>query len=560
LSKYFLSFIVLLGSICFCPLTVLSAQLRPGTLENQFEKRPEPRSRDTIILPSPSQQQPPETAGKYQFILNSLHIEGGTVYSEEELQKYYQEFLGQEITVKTLFAIAGAITNRYADDGYALSLAYVPAQEIDEAGDVRLVIVEGYIGEVSYQGDQQKLSDRVRRQIEQILQEKPLTIATLERQLLLANDMPGMSFVTTIDRSSLDVGAARLVVELKVQEFGYFAGVNNRGSRAQGPYRFDFGVNADNVLIADSTLALSGQCARHPDEMQFYAVDYGVILADNGFRLNLQASLSMSEPDVAILQTLEYETESENYRATFIFPWLRSRQQNLDISYRFDIKESESQFFSQTNSREKTRVMRLGVTYDWLGHKGATSLVQLVLSQGLDILGATDNDSSLKVRSDADYTFTAIRLDASREQWLTRQISLFLTTTLQYSSDPLAPSEQIGWGGEFAGHAYDSFELSGDHGAMAGVELRYTWQAPVYRLNYLQPYVYVEGARLWKERNALTGGGTDSVDGCDYGAGIRGLAQGKHYFYLEIAKPGNRDVDQEGDRDIRLFAGWEIRY
>lgn len=542
------------------PVSALSEQLTPGTLDRQFEKRAEPRSSDKIILPRPALQQPPDLDGEYRFTLNSLSLEGGSVYSEEEMAGYYRQFLGQEISAKTLFTIAGSITSRYADDGYALSLAYVPAQEIDREGRVRLIIVEGYIGEVRYRGDVERLSHRAKRQIERIMAEHPLTVATLERQLLLANDVPGITFITTIDRSALDVGAAGLVVEITAKNLGYALGVNNRGSRAQGPWRVNFGVNFNNILFEDSSIGFQGQRALHGEEMQFYALHYGLVLTDTGLGLDLQANVSKSEPDVDILQLLEYDSRSENYSAALHYPLIRSRRRNLDLSLKLDIKHSEGQFFGETNADEKTRVLRLGTIYDWIDSTGATNLVQATLSQGLDILNATDNDSVLKVRDDADYHFTALRIDGSRNQRLTKRISLFATTTLQYASDPLAPSEQCGWGGELAGRGYDSFELSGDYGLLGGLELRQTWQSPLVRVNYLQPYIYLEGAKLWTKVNGASGGGTDTVWGFDYGIGVRGQVQDEHYIYMELAKPGRQDVSQIGNQDVRFFVGWQMVY
>ncbi len=544
---------------CFLSSPLIAAQLRPGTLENQFEKRVEPRSTEKNIVAPPRGQEPPQEAGTYHFVLKNIFFDGGTIYSEDDLSAYYQHYIGQEISVKTLFAIASSITNRYADDGYALSLAYVPTQEIGDEGSVRIIIVEGYIGEISYQGDLTQLSRRAKRQIDQVLTEKPLTVVTLERQLLLANDLPGTTFVTTIDKSSHEVGAAKLIVELVARDFGYSLGFSNRGSKAQGPWRTSVATHFDG-LFTDSTIGVNVQLATHPREMQFYGLNYGIVVADNGLRLNLNASLSKSEPDIDILNDLEYETRSENFSTSLVLPLVRSRRQNWDSSLRLDIKQSDSHFFGQINSDEKTRVLRLGTTYDWIDQIGGTNLVQILVSQGLDIFGATDNDSPRKVRSYADYQFTAMRMDVSRNQLLTARTSFLFTATMQYASDPLAPSEQIGWGGEYAGRAYDSFELSGDHGMMASIELRQTWQSLFGYFNYVQPYIFLEGAKLWTEVNVALGGGTIHVEEYDYGIGIRGQAWDKHHLYMELDVPGDRDVAQEGNREVRFFVGWQIVY
>lgn len=217
-------------------------QVMPGTLDKRFEKKQEALSTDKVIVPKPGQQMAPDLAEQTTFTLRSVSLSGNSVFSSSELSAFYQEYVGEQVSLATMFAVANAITNHYAKAGYALSLAYLPAQEIDSAGRLRLLVVEGSVDEILYNGDVDALSDRVKRQIEKIKAESPLTVATMERYLLLANDTPGLTVTTTLARADEGAGKIKLLVDVKHTALKGFAGVSNRGSKALGPLMGDVGI------------------------------------------------------------------------------------------------------------------------------------------------------------------------------------------------------------------------------------------------------------------------------------------------------------------------------
>ena len=91
-------------------------------------------------------------------MLQSVVVEGSTIYSNEDLAGVYRELLGREVTLAQVFKVADTITARYRNDGYILSRAILPPQTISD-GAVRIRIVEGYIDDVRIEGE---LSDERR--------------------------------------------------------------------------------------------------------------------------------------------------------------------------------------------------------------------------------------------------------------------------------------------------------------------------------------------------------------------------------------------------------------
>ncbi|HIF33642.1 MAG TPA: ShlB/FhaC/HecB family hemolysin secretion/activation protein, partial [Planctomycetaceae bacterium] len=72
------------------------------------------------------------------------NVDGSTVYSGRDLLPLYENFLGSEVSLTDVFQIARRITVKYRGDGYILSRAVVPAQQI-QAGVVTIDVVEGFV-------------------------------------------------------------------------------------------------------------------------------------------------------------------------------------------------------------------------------------------------------------------------------------------------------------------------------------------------------------------------------------------------------------------------------
>ena len=92
-------------------------------------------------------QEAPAGAEEIVFRLEKISLEGMSVYDTPQMDSLYADKIGQDVTLAWLFDLANAITIKYRNDGYILSRAIVPQQEI-RAGHVTLRVVEGYVDKI----------------------------------------------------------------------------------------------------------------------------------------------------------------------------------------------------------------------------------------------------------------------------------------------------------------------------------------------------------------------------------------------------------------------------
>ncbi|HAD24838.1 MAG TPA: hypothetical protein DCF61_03785, partial [Alphaproteobacteria bacterium] len=129
----------------------LPSSVEPGRIEKRFETPQMPRAVPEPLLPNGDDPLPPEKANKIRFELNEIKLIGNTVFDAGTLSQFYQQYLGQQISLGTLYEISKAIAKHYRNNGYVLTRAMPPAQRV-ENGVVAIEIVEGFIATVELEG------------------------------------------------------------------------------------------------------------------------------------------------------------------------------------------------------------------------------------------------------------------------------------------------------------------------------------------------------------------------------------------------------------------------
>lgn len=169
-----------------------AAQQGIDQVEKRFDLPRAPLSQAGRVIPEFDPLAAPPAASGVTFRLNDIEIVGNTAVSDAELRVLYVQLLGTDVSVGQLFAIANSVTAFYGQRGFPLSRAIVPAQEIDGSGVVRLQVIEGYVDQAIIEGPG-KENTLVRQHGEALTGERPISNRTLERHLLLADDLPGIS-------------------------------------------------------------------------------------------------------------------------------------------------------------------------------------------------------------------------------------------------------------------------------------------------------------------------------------------------------------------------------
>ena len=517
----------------------------PGRERERFVDPPAPRAQPggpVITLPSTVA---PAGAEGIKLTISRIVVTGATVYSEADFAPLYADMLGGETTLAAVYDLARRITAKYGAAGYVLSRAVVPPQNLGQRGAViRIQVVEGYVDQVVWPREKlTRYRDFFTDHTARIVADRPANIRTLERYLLLANDLPGLKFITTLKPSATNPNASTLVVEVQEKMFDAIARVDNRGTTAQGPWQYLGALTVNNIAGAHEAFTVTYAGTFQVEELQYVAANYRQVLTSEGLFAFASASYAAGRPGTDVLRALNYRSRSSLFNAGLAYPVIRSRETNLTVSGLGFATNDDSFTFGVPLTHDRLRGFRLKADADWADSFLGINQVNVTASHGIQGLGSTTNDNLIASRPFVGRVdFSKVEATVSRLQPLIANLSLFVSAYGQYAGTPLLVSEQCGYGGRFFGRAFDPSQLLGDHCWMVIGELRYDIATPWKQVNRLQLYGYADHGETHLLQPAF--GSLANQHGTSAGAGVRVAAwQDAWTADLSVAKAINGPRD-----------------
>ena len=561
-----LAFFILFALTFISPLftvDILRAQqiFEPADrFDKRFEKVPTPKSSLDPVIPEFKEPPPLVELEEIKFVFNGITVEGSTVYKDKDFLTYYEKYLGQEVSLATIYQIAADLTVKYRNDGYIVTKATIPAQRIRN-GVVRIVVVEGFIDEVEIEGIVEKFSERLKVYGEKIVNSRPLHAKILERYLLLINDLPGVNAQAVLTPSELTPGAAKLTLVTRHKTVEGYASLDNRGSRSSGPVQAHINANLNSILGLYEQFGLSLVTTSPTSELIYFSGHHQHPLGHEGTTITLFGSLSKTEPGDN-LDPLDIEGDSFTVSLSLLHPFIRSRGKNLSGRFGFDRRESKTDIFEELISRDRLSVFNLGISYDFIDRYQGVSFVDLEFSQGANIFNATESGEAHLSRSLGQSDFSKFTINLQRRQTIGPNWSVLAEGIGQYALDSLLSSEEFGFGGGRFGRGYDSSEIIGDHGVAVKVELQHSRRSDLKYLKHYQGYAFYDYGSTWQtgEKARLTPAEERRQSLSSAGAGLRFSLNNWISGSLELAKPLDEEVNAERDNDVRFFARLTARY
>jgi hemolysin activation/secretion protein len=509
----------------------LPPSIAPSRIEKQLEPPPPPKKPlAPITVPKREDLTPPADAEKQKFRLESLQIDGATVYPGDRLQQIYGQFLGKEVSLSDLYTIANQLTQLYRKDDYLLSRAFVSEQKIQD-GVARIQVIEGYVEQVVFQGAPPEQLKRLQGFGDKIIASRPLKLGVLERYLLLANDLGGIKVSSALSPGS-QIGAAILTANVIYHVADPFLVLTNRGSDQIGPLRLQAGSRFNSLLQQGEVITLAG--ATTPEDTSELAYAFGSLslpIGYEGFRIDINGSYTAERPG-GDLRIFDINGNTTNVSVNAIYPIIRSRQLNIYLNAGFDYTDQKvTTLFTgqeETLNNNRLRTFSAGVNIDSLDALGLTQAA-MTISHGIDGLGATSTETSPN--------FTFLNLNFTRLQQLPEGFNLLVTGSGQISGDTLPGPKQFGLGGPIYGSAFRPDQVLGDSGYDFRVELQRPF---VYRdgetVMTTQPYIFTDFGQVFRNSPiSKLDKGSDTLSSA--GLGLRQYFGDSFSGQLELAFP-----------------------
>ena len=509
----------------------------PGTAPPELERK--------VPVPVPA----PSGATSVRFVLSDLDIEGATVYPPETLDRSFAALRGTQVSLADIYRVAKEIERRYRDDGYFLSRAIVPAQSVSD-GRVRIIVLEGYVADVRIEGNVGWVESLIRSTLSVVTDERPLRFATLERALLLADDIPGISVAGLLRPAAQQLGAAELVVTAKRTPFEGALLTDNFGDDYTGRWEIAASAASNSWTPLGERIGIVGFVTDPTTDRNQTVGQIGTSwrLGGSGLALDTVYSYGDSNPGSTIA-SLDVNSRTELIGVGLAYPLVRSRNHSLTSRIGFEAINTDVDIFgNEAFSRDRIRTLIISATTEFRDHLDGANTIEAAVRRGLPVFGATKRSDPMKSRPDGTSDATVLTGTVSRLQPLYGNFALYAIFAGQYAFTEVLANEEFELGATQFGRGYFFDTLSGDSGLGGTAEIRYTIPLQLSYLDRVQAFTFFEGGQVWNRH----GGGDNSLSST--GAGFRLFPTEQLFFEVQMAKPLTLDSQRaNGQRDPQVL-------
>ncbi|SFQ15134.1 Hemolysin activation/secretion protein [Variovorax sp. OK605] len=561
-----------LFALCLCAidshgqaLPLPSYGIGDAVREAQQPPRPPAPARPPAPVIDAPQERPMNLPAGETLAVRAFRVEeGAELVPQAELQLALDPYQGRALSMAEIEQAAAKVSALYRAHGYLVARAYVPRQDAS-GGTLVIRVLVGTYGNFALK-NRSLVRDSVLGDVfasvrgqraAAVTPVAPVSRAELERAMLLVSDMPG----ATLPRLTVSPGEAQGTSDFDIdvgeapRVGGYVAG-DNHGSRYTGRNRLSAGLDINSPFgIADKlSFNLMGAQGGGLDNAR---LAYSLPLAANGLRVELAASRTSYHLG-ADYSDLEARGRAHTVEATFSYPLVRSREQNLSLSLNLAARQLRDEIGAVDSvSDRRVKVATFGAQHEaWgnvFGRAGYTNL-----SAGLTWghLGIDDPAQRAVDCACANTlgSFARLNLRLAAGLELAKDWSANGTLSLQKAlrNRNLDGSEQMGISGPGGVKAYREW-VSGDNGYLFNLELRYALPAQEGLVHSLG--VFADVGRAWQQNsNDAAGNGVRLSDvGVGYSARYRSMFARVQVARAAGARP--QEFARDGRTRVLLQAG-----
>jgi len=434
----------------------------PGAVQRSIDRAETPSLKPEAPPPETEKAERPKRApvpeGGTRFLVKQFNFNGNALYTDEQLRAAVADQAGKKLTLGEIYTVADQLTDFYHDHGHNLAVVTVPAQQVKD-GQVQLEVVEGRLGSNLLNGNERYTDLFLMDRLSAIQPGTVIQFEELERELLMLNDLPGLTARSVIQPGA-DYGTSDLVLNMAEKRYDARVAFDNFGRDALGEYRLS-GSGTVNNLTGRGDSLFGGLTLSESGLLSSGSLGYNVPVGSRNGRLS--AFVSRADYKVA---GLPLDGISDTFNIDYSEPLIRSRNRNFVYDVGLTHFKPKQDGLAASPIDDDLTVLDAGVAYQAVGQGNVSSTVSARIQTNFQ-----------EAERHADGTLDGgqrLRLDirGTAEVPVHPGWSVFGRAMLVYSPDELNDMTKYSLGGPSSVRAYLVTEVSGDTGAEASIELR----------------------------------------------------------------------------------------
>lgn len=518
--------------------TVAPSQVTPPTL------RPEKQSGASVSVPPTESLEAPAGSERLSTSVGKVTVDGGFSEMAAADAQAAASLEERTVTVAEIYRAAATLEAAYAGAGFVLARVVVPPQELVNGGQVRLLIIDGFVESI----DTHSLPSRARRGVAaslgKLVGRKHVRMAEIERRLLVAATVPGLRLRSTLVRGSTEGGTV-LVVDGRQRLVSGSAGVDNYLPSSLGNSELNASVALNSALGLGEQVYVSGatgvdlrRAFAGNDWLHILGGGAVVPLGGDGLTLNPEYTSSVTRPKagVGVPESTGY-FERAALRASYPVVLRRDQQLLLQVGFEHVDEHLLANGFATELYRDDYHVARLGADWSRSLQSGQTFELNGTYAQGVS--GRTQRDAEVAdvplSRQFAEPEFHKLELDLHFNQPLPQGLQTAFVARGQISfGQALMRAEQFSLDGVEGVSGFPTGTFTTDSGVTLRSELSRPFSLPQAAYVTLSPYVFGSGGRGYDTKPTAVE--QRSIEVGAVGIGMRGASLYQSVFAVEVAR------------------------
>ncbi|MDR3374268.1 MAG: ShlB/FhaC/HecB family hemolysin secretion/activation protein [Ancalomicrobiaceae bacterium] len=499
-------------------LAQTASQITPASV-----RPPAPANPREVAIPELSGPEAPKGADRLKVRLAGVALEApaGDVADADAgvataRAAFKAALVDRTVTVADIFKAARGLEAAYGRAGYVLTRVIVPAQKLKDGGRLRIVVIGGFVERIETKDLPSLVKSRIEAVLAPVVGRRSITLAEIERALVLAGDTPGVLMKSTL-AAGKQPGGSVLIIEARHKLVTGSFSIDNTVGASLGGVTPTLALQLNSALGAGEQIyaqiggdpfstGTNNYFSPRPTNRQ---VSAGVVipLGIDGWSANFEAIRTDSAPNPAAGQ--QFYSEFERLSARLKYALVRSRAFNISNEAAFDIEQERLSSIAPVAapiSLDRLRVLRDTAEISGVTLWGGFLSGRIIASLGIDGLGARDAASATPLlplsRQGADASFQKVEISGHYGQLLTDHLGFDLFARAQTSfGKPLLRAEQIGLVGGNGISGFDAGTFQGDSGLVGRAELSSPWTVDATTgAASVNPYAFGDVGSVWLMR------------------------------------------------------------
>lgn len=530
------------------------------------------RSGGAIVFSGQPGLDTPPGAERLSVTLSGVAVVGDGPDRAGEIAALKARLVGKTIPASEIFAAVRDLEAAYARAGFVLMRVVLPAQTLTDGGLLKLAVIDGVIEGVDYRNMSDRIKGRIAAVVEPLVGRRGLTLAEIERKLLIAGDTPGVALRSAL-KAGKTPGTTTLVLEPRYHMLGSFVGFDNTLSGQLGRSQQTVGLDSNSVLSQGELVYLraaghlgattngNGGLVDEDPRVRTLAAGAVVPLGNDGLTFNLEAAKSRTTPKPAVdARGLQSYSSFDRVSARLRYPWIRSRALTVSSELSFDVENAlQGVLIAQQHlpvAKDQLRVLRLSSDAAYNAEPVGFLAAKGTLSIGLPAFGARSNSAAQLYplsRAGSSPDFQKLELSLNYGKRLFEHADLALYARAQTSFNQALPqAEQIGFASFQELSTFNAGALGGDSGWVVRGELSSPWDVKVQDLQWrIAPYAFAATAGLSLSKPTAVEQSTTRAS--SIGLGLRVLSAVDVFSQASLTIEFGRAYRDDGGPDANRF-------